>query len=107
MKASDVSFAISKVLSEIGVDDAFVEQAEGITKSVVNFDIQRTNVNGEELWFCFRVVFLVDLQQFDIKTRKDYASGRLEADWRVSSESEETFSFWLRLYILREELTRP
>lgn len=111
MKVSDVNFAISTVLSTIGAKDAIVEQTQEPINDITHFDIQRPMVNGEELWFSFRISFLEKSEEFGILTRQDIVENAALSLCPLSRVHEDTFCFWLRLYIERkdsvlDELTR-
>lgn len=112
MDIKTVHTAIQQTLVEIGVSDCDIEISTADESGITHFDIQRHNVHGEELWFCFRIALSSDFEQFAIIRRVDFTNHRIVPDWSVLASCETALRGWLKQRFggdnhLINELTRP
>lgn len=110
MDVQTVQKTIEQALAETGITDSFIEIVEAEEKQTTFFDIQRRNVNGEELWFCFRVAFEHATEEYTIITRENLDRDRSEL-FSLGRISKNFFQLWMQYYIsdpaVLNELTRP
>jgi hypothetical protein len=110
MDVQTIQTSLEQALLEAGVIDSLVETIESGKGEITFFDVQRKNVNGEDLWFCFRVAVNTSTQVYTIVTREELDRD-LNEIFSLGIISENFFSLWMKYYIsdnaILEELTRP